>query len=1243
MFWTTALTAAALLGGVFWESDFSPAAGKDAPKGWKIMRSGDKEKSKVAVETMDGKPALHLTDQGEKTSCLAERIFAVKPGKFYRITVEYRYPGDVGGAMVITRVAPYGKATTRLVRLTEKAGKVEIPVAVPAGSPGQLRVIPATGTKDACDVFVTRILIEEADQPYPDNLPAAAANPAAGSADSGKVWQKFYPVPKPDADGLYTLELTAPKPGVYNFRTDCSVAKIGKQHFAEVSFDGGPFLTRRVLGSTVYRIILRCERLRMTDRPVRIRIRMPKDVTLHRVGLMNAEHNRTPKEAFTYEPPAKPRAGHPRVLVTPEIVAALKKTKTHPENAGAWAEVVARAKQPLPELPTSPGYMEQLYGLWRCRAMYYLLTGDKKIAREAADSVLQYFTTADFGNAAHAARHIGGAIYAASLVYDWCYPVMTDKERRTLIDRFTFYAGVMECGWPPFLQPISVGHGNEAQMSRDLLSMAIAVYDEDPQPYRFLAWQVFKMLQPQRNYMYRSLKHDQGTAYGAGRHGYDLIAALQMRRSTGTEILDPRVAQVPFNWLYRRTPDGKLLTEGDDSENGYYPFRRPLLFLYSAALWPSEQYKFEMLRNLAKEGYVGSPVEFLLYNRTDLKAVDTLREQPTVKYFPAPLGDMVIRTGWNTGCASDDAVITLRGGGLLYWNHSHRDAGSFQIYCRGILASDLGQYSGYGTPYDWNFTKSSLSHSVMRFIDPKNPPRPGARRYPVLNTGGQNSQYQSGGPITLEDETERADQFRLGTNLAWGFGPDKVRPYHAFLQCDLTPGYAGRVRYCLRDLVFLNLQLPETQGALIVYDRYETLRPEILPVWQFTSWGKTERTARGLTVRNAPFGLPGSLHMTTLLPEKPDFNILTGPAAHTFGRITYTPPIPDGNSASGTRTELTNSTGEVLNVIQINNGEPKALPVKFARAGKRIGLEVADRMVWLPVGRERSSEPLEFTVSGGAKQLLVLGLAAGNWRIAGQGGAAVTAESGAFHAKLAPGQYRLEPGDFDRPVPAAGRAPEPPQKRDQVWLDGKLMPEKLVEGRVSLTFTGKAPKLELRDGADVCDFSGLELALAKPALHRNGKWYLDPADVAELLGLELFRDPATGSMVFRTLPERTFLRIRCPEAPEAENAFRSMTEKGSPFQVLGRNIVLDLVLTEPRELSEIAFKWQQGNARKESFKLEVSANGKSFDTVFNGSTSGKTADFEPVKFSRRKVRCIRISFRGNSVNPWNSLRGFRMR
>ncbi len=72
-------------------------------------------------------------------------------------------------------------------------------------------------------------------------------------------------------------------------------------------------------------------------------------------------------------------------------------------------------------------------------------------------------------------------------------------------------------------------------------------------------------------------------------------------------------------------------------------------------------------------------------------------------------------------------------------------------------------------------------------------------------------------------------------------------------------------------------------------------------------------------------------------------------------------------------------------------------------------------------------------------------------------------------------------------------------------------------------------------------------------------------------------------------------------------------------------------------VNTVAIAWLKGDQRKASFTVETSTDGKSWDAVLSGESSGATNDFESYTFSPVSARYVRIVGHGNSVNQWNTI------
>jgi len=138
-------------------------------------------------------------------------------------------------------------------------------------------------------------------------------------------------------------------------------------------------------------------------------------------------------------------------------------------------------------------------------------------------------------------------------------------------------------------------------------------------------------------------------------------------------------------------PNGQMLRDGDGFSDGRYANlgATPLLcYAYTG----DSVIKGDFER---QGGLPGDPMLVLLLNDPDLAAAKKLDSLPLTIDFGPILGSMIARTGWNLTSNAADVVVEMKGGGYHFGNHQHSDAGSFQVYYRGLQVADLGQYHFY--------------------------------------------------------------------------------------------------------------------------------------------------------------------------------------------------------------------------------------------------------------------------------------------------------------------------------------------------------------------------------------------------------------------------------------------------------------------------------------------------------------------------------------------------------------------
>lgn len=732
------------------------------------------------------------------------------------------------------------------------------------------------------------------------------------------------------------------------------------------------------------------------DKGQKIKIWLPRGVKLEYISLSPYSAPKVPLEAQTYVPKIKPPVTRPRLWVTGESLPQVKENLERAENKAAWEKVKKTALSPYHknfDRSVEMSYDEKLELAAEAKAFYYLVTGDKKVGREAVQLMEGYLSTVEFGNILDVTREIGRAIFMGSEVYDWCYPLLSAPEKKTFCDNLLRLADDMEIGWPPFLQTVVNGHGNEAQVCRDLLSMSIAIYDEHPLAYQYTSYSILEKLIPMRRFEYQSPRHNQGVNYGAYRFGWEMHAAWLLKRMTGHNVFDDNIKNVPEFWLYMRSPDGQMLRDGDGFGAGqpgkpYYwtqPLTSFLSYTYSSD--PIVKADFEYR---GKEQV--NPVLFLLLNDPKLKAATDRSALSLTKDFGPILGSMVARTGWNIAEGSDDVVAEIKGGGYNFGNHQHSDAGSVQLYYRGFQFGDLGLYKFYGTPYDLNFNKRSIAHSMMLAVDP-------SEKFSTYESNDGGIKLVQKNP---RDSTEAKTNplFYNGRVVSTDFGPSRLKPTFSYFSVDLKGAYSDKLSSYHRNFCFLNLERKDIPAIIILSDQMTTSNPAFKKYWQINALNLPEITNEGVILKSERDGKIGKTHLTMLIPSKEErtMEVFSGEEANSAFGLKYEVPITNQPEARGSRIMISPlkpaKENYFLTVLQVAEGGAAPLPIVHEQTEVSHVLIIGDRVVSMAKDQEPINRSFEINVKPKGRYKIVLtGMKAGQWEIRNAAGKVLSSQT----------------------------------------------------------------------------------------------------------------------------------------------------------------------------------------------------------------------------------------------------------
>jgi len=552
----------------------------------------------------------------------------------------------------------------------------------------------------------------------------------------------------------------------------------------------------------------------------------------------------------------------------------------------------------------------------------------------------------------------------------------------------------MEVEWPRLVQNSVTGHGVEAQLSRDILALAVATWNEKPEIYRRAAGRIFAELIPAQDYNYNSGYHHQGSAYGPGRFQSEFHSTIIFGRMGHHNVTSKLQGKVPFYWIYTRRPDGKVFMDGDD-----WMDRNPQGFYWSIFDLPyhASYYREPILMGEAiRLGEIGrSPLFDYLLVDPSVTPDFGLAALPQTRYFPSPYGAMVARTGWESGSTANTVVALMKVGERQYNNHKHLDAGAFQIYYKGPLAVETGVYQGTGGSYNGahflNYYQRTIAHNCMLVYDPDEKFRRAS--WDLVNDGGQRWPRNGDEPGTIE--VVMSEEYHVGEVVAHNFGPDPQKPAYTYLKGDISRAYTQKVKNHQRSFVFLNLDNAQVPAALIVYDYIVSSNKDFKKTWLLHCMQEPVFNGNVCTSVTNENGYRGKLVNTVLLPL-PQNTVLekVGGEGKEFyvGGTNYASKLRAENNSSDEalwRVELSpktpSETDVFLNVMQIMDAEnTQLLPVEKIDTESMTGVQIGDRIVLFAKNGNPENRPISLNIKGsGAFNVLITDLEKGNWEITG--------------------------------------------------------------------------------------------------------------------------------------------------------------------------------------------------------------------------------------------------------------------
>ena len=698
-----------------------------------------------------------------------------------------------------------------------------------------------------------------------------------------------------------------------------------------------------------------------------------------------------------------PPTVHPRLYLRSSDIPELRERLKNPEIKKTIAKIqklgVDRTPEEEAKAPDKSGfrYYAEMRGVTsrvQLEALDYLLNKKKSVARKAIVAMLDTLRNTNYGKKGDLSRASGQMLMCGAMVYDWCYDQMKDSEKKAYINEFVRISKTMECGYPPKNTEPIAGHSSEWMVMRDMLSAAIAIYDEFPEMYNHVMTMLCRDYIPVRNYVYAGHNYHQGTSYANVRFSNDLFSLWILDRMGAGAVYDPAQQFVMYDFLYRRRPDGMVLPAGDVNPGIGGSYGLPAMLAYSYYKDPYLAYEYKRNTKIDNHCLI---FDVLWRDYTiEPKSPETL---PLTKYSGTPYGWMIARTGWD----KNSVIAEMKINEHFVGNHQHMDGGAFQIYYKGPLAIDAGAYhgtsGGYNSAHNKNFFKRTVAHNSLLVFDPN-------EKFASWNYGGTDKTEfadNDGGQRMPGDRWETcrsfadllSDEYTTGQVLAHGIGGDYMAPEYSYLSGDITKAYSDKVKEVKRSFVFLNLKSEKVPAAMVVFDKVVSKNAEFKKHWLLHSIEQPQVSENGIIIKRTKDGDSGMLSNTVLLPAKEnlDMQVIGGKGKEFWVNGTNYANAPQAgrpdprNERGEWRVEVSPSAPAnedyFLNVIQVADNNCNELHKASLLKGENlVGAVIADRIVTFSKDGEQINGKAEMDVQGnGTFKFVMTNMKPGTWQV----------------------------------------------------------------------------------------------------------------------------------------------------------------------------------------------------------------------------------------------------------------------
>ena len=197
------------------------------------------------------------------------------------------------------------------------------------------------------------------------------------------------------------------------------------------------------------------------------------------------EGTKLPDDVYP-KPTITPPPQHPRLMFTAKDIVAIKANFQAAQNKAAyeaWQKSLANkidGKLVEPSKVGATNYNANILTVIEALAIDNAINKNEESGKNAVSAMINYAHSIVFDDQSLSYRFKGHVIFIIAVVYDWCYDLLNENEKKELIALGESIASGLAMGYPPKGQGAVSGHGGENNLLRDLLAFGIAIYNERP-------------------------------------------------------------------------------------------------------------------------------------------------------------------------------------------------------------------------------------------------------------------------------------------------------------------------------------------------------------------------------------------------------------------------------------------------------------------------------------------------------------------------------------------------------------------------------------------------------------------------------------------------------------------------------------------------------------------------------------------------------------------------------------------